>query len=77
MTVNTNFDSLNYKVDSDSENILWCGESAYCNCAHHLERHSRNDEPGRGCCSIGGCPCKYFTTHEPKRLNFKHWRCGW
>ena len=51
---------------------LWTGSQAICKCAHHLILHSRNDEPQKGHCLIGGCRCDYFSSNKvriPRRKN--------
>lgn len=56
---------------------LWTGESAICTCAHRLDVHSRNDEPGHGHCSIRGCHCIYFSPHKVKKPKFRQWAGSW
>lgn len=58
--------STSSNANADERLWLWTGKSAYCTCAHHLDVHSRNDEPGHGLCSIRGCRCNYFSPHRVK-----------
>jgi hypothetical protein len=60
-------------ADLSERSWLWTGESAYCTCAHHLDVHSRNEEPTHGHCSIRGCRCNYFSPHKVKKPRRKLW----
>ena len=44
-----------YDFIDDDEDWLWCGESAYWKCSHHLADHTQNDNSMKGHCSIEGC----------------------
>jgi hypothetical protein len=75
---NTDSKDKSFVVKSATEYLWDEVTSLYCDCAHPLPDHSRNDDPRRGHCVVRGCTCIYFTPYRvrtPKKK--KEWEGSW